>query len=93
LSPEIQAQLRNVRGYEIVEGADGSWTAEAVQAGATYVLEAVAGEGAATNGSSAIIAYGQTSVTLPSEPSTGQFDAGELVLRRAKQSAAPAGAR
>ena len=85
--------MRDVRGYEFVEGADGSWTANAVTAGATYTLEARAMDETAANGLPPFIAYGQLTVTLPTEPPTRQFDAGELVLRRAKQSAAPAGAR
>jgi hypothetical protein len=49
--------------------------------------------GNATNSPPVLGAYGQMSVTIPAEPRTGQFDAGELVLRRAKQSAAPGGLR
>jgi hypothetical protein len=86
-SPEIQARMHDVRGYELVEGADGVWTADGVQAGTTYALESRAMDVAATNGLSPFIAYGQTSVTIPAEPSTGQIDAGELVLQRAKPSA------
>jgi uncharacterized GH25 family protein len=92
-TPDIQAKLRAIRGYEFAEGADGHWTADAVPAGTTYRLEARAMDETATNGLPPFIAYGQMTVTLPAEPPTGQFDAGELVLRRAKQSAAPAGAR
>lgn len=92
-SPEIQVKLRDVRGYGFVEGADGSWTADAVQAGATYTLEARAVDETATNGLPPSIAYGRMSVTIPAEPSTGQFDAGELMLRPAGPSAARAGAR
>ncbi len=82
--PEVQAQLRAVRGYEFVEGADGSWTADAVPAGATYSLEARAVDEVATNGLPPFLAYGQMSVTIPAAPYTGQFDAGELILRPAK---------
>src|ERR1019366_3387529 len=81
------SQDADVRGYELVEGADGVWTADGVQAGTTYALESRAMDVAATNGLSPFIAYGQTSVTMPAEPSTGQIDAGELVLQRAKPSA------
>ena len=83
-SPEIRA---NVRVYEFVAGADGSWTADAVQAGATYTLVASAVDEAATNGLPPSMAYGRMSVTIPVDPSTGQIDAGELVLQRAKPSA------
>lgn len=92
-TPDIQAKLRDVRGYEFVEGTDGSWTADAVPSGTTYRLEARAMDETATNGLPPFIAYGQMTVTLPAEPPTGQFDAGELILQRARQSAAPAGAR
>src|ERR1017187_8279948 len=86
-SPEIQARMHDVRGYEFVEGTDGVWTADGVQAGTTDALESRAMDVAATNGFWVFIAYGQTSVTIPAEPSTGQIDAGELVLQRAKPSA------
>jgi hypothetical protein len=91
-SPEVRAQRRDFRSFECVEGADGSWTADAVQAGATYTLEAWAVE-AATNGPPAVIAYGRMSVTVPADPPTGQFDASELILRRAAPPTAQAGAR
>jgi hypothetical protein len=45
-------------------------------------------EVATTNGFPPFVAYGQTSVTIPVEPSTGQMDVGELVLQRIKPSAA-----
>jgi hypothetical protein len=87
-SPEIQASMHEVRGYEFVEGADGVWTADGVLPGTTYVLESRAVEVATTNGFPPFVAYGQTSVTIPVEPSTGQMDVGELVLQRIKPSAA-----
>ena len=87
-SPEIRARMHDLRGYELVEGADGVWTADGVLPGTTYVLEARAMDEPATNGVPPFMAYGQMSVPLPAEPSTGQFDAGELVLQRAKPSAA-----
>ena len=91
--PETQAKLRDLRGYEFVEGADGNWTGEAVPAGATYTLEAMAMNETATNGLPPFSVYGRSSVTLPAQPPTGQFDAGELVLRRAGQSATLVGPR
>ena len=87
-SPEIQARMHDVRDYEFVEGADGVWTADGVMPGTNYVLESTAVEVAATNGLPPFMAYGQMSVTIPAEPPTGQFDAGELILQRAKPSAA-----
>jgi hypothetical protein len=92
-SPEIQARMHDVRGYELVEGADGVWTADGVLPGTTYVLESRAVEEDATNGLPPFIAYGQMSVTIPVEPTTGQVDAGELVLQRAKPSAVRVGAK
>jgi hypothetical protein len=92
-SPEIRAGMHDVRGYELVEGADGVWTAEGVLPGSTYVLESRAVEAGATNGLPPFIAYDQTSVTIPVEPSTGQVDAGELVLQRANPSAVRVGAK
>lgn len=84
-SPEVQAKRLEVRSYMFVEGSDSSWTADAVPAGATYTLEAkVIMVETATNGPPAPVAYGQMSVTIPAEPAAGQFDAGELVLRRVR---------
>jgi protocatechuate 3,4-dioxygenase beta subunit len=92
-SPEIQAKLRDYRSYEFVEGAGGLWTAEPVQAGTAYTLEAMVGDGAATNGSPALVAYGQMSVTIPADPPTGQFDAGELLVQSVESAPARAGVR
>jgi len=85
-SPETQVQLRDVRSYEFVEGADDSWTADAVQAGATYLLEARAAEETTTNSPRVLVAYGQMSVTIPAEPLTGAFDAGAVVLQSIQSS-------
>ena len=82
-SPETRALANSVRQYEFVERADGVWTAEGVQAGVSYLVEARAGDGAATNGAPPI-AYGRMSVTVPAEPVAGSIDAGELVLQRIK---------
>ena len=80
-SPEVRAMATSARQYQFVERADGVWTAEGVQAGAAYRVEAGVLDEAATNGSPPI-AYGRMSVTIPAEPATGSLDAGEVVLQR-----------
>ena len=92
-SPEIQAKLREVRGFEFVEGEGGTWTADAIPPGAAYTLEAWGRNEAATNDLRAPIAYGRMLVTIPGEPPTGHFDAGELILRPARPSAERVGAK
>ena len=81
--PEVQAQLQAVRRCDFVEGADGSWTAEGVQAGVSYMLEAVAAAEGGTNGSPPI-GWGRMPVTIPAEPAMGSIDAGEVVLQSVK---------
>ena len=68
------------RRYDFVEGADGSWLAESVQAGLDYTLEANAWDESATNGAP-VIAEGELPVSVPAAPATGSMDAGEVVLR------------
>ena len=81
-SPEVVASMRSVRNYELVEGPDGLWTSEAVPAGTVYVLGARVSDNSAPDAPTPPIATGAISVTIPAEPSTGQLDAGEIVLRR-----------
>ena len=78
--------------YEFVPGPDDLWTAEAVPTG-TYTLEAMVGDEGAADGPPSILAYGRMSVTIPADPPSGRFDAGELVLRRVTPSVTPAGSR
>jgi hypothetical protein len=89
MSSGVQAKLQAVLRADFVEGAGGSWTAEGVQAGASYLLEVMGQAEAATNGSLPVV-YGRMPVTIPAEPSNGQFDAGELVLQGVNSAAAPA---
>ncbi len=84
-SPEVQSKMQSVRRYEFSEAAGGCWTAEGVQAGASYILRALVGQDrAATNGAVPPIAGGQIPVNIPAEPTTGEIDAGEVVLRAVK---------
>jgi hypothetical protein len=77
---EVRFQVGDILRCDFVARADGIWTAEAAQAGTSYVLEARAGP---TNGKPAI-AYGQVPVSVPAEPATGILDVGEVILQTAR---------
>ncbi len=79
-SPEVAARTTATRRYELVESAEGVWTAEGVQPGADYALEATLMDEVATN-VLAGVAFGRAPVTVPADPATGSIDAGELVLQ------------
>jgi RNA polymerase sigma factor (sigma-70 family) len=81
-SPEVGAITKINRDYELFEDPDGTWTAEGVQAGADYALQATIMDEATTN-ASPLLAYGRALVTIPVAPATGSIDAGELVLQSA----------
>jgi hypothetical protein len=79
-SPEVAARTKATRRIELLESADRVWTAEGVQPGADYALEAILIDEVATN-AFAGVAYGRASITVPANPPTGSIDAGELVLQ------------